>query len=96
MNLSKILIKPLLTEKITMLKDEARQVAFVVDERAGKLEIAKAVENAFDVKVTAVNIIRRKPLARWRQGRKIGRYSGWKKAYVQLAEGDKIEFFEGV
>lgn len=96
MELANVLIKPLLTEKTTMLKDEVRQVAFLVDMRANKLEIEKAVEKAFNVKVQAVNIIRRRPLNRKRQGKVTGRISGFKKAYVMLAPGDKIEFFEGV
>lgn len=96
MDLTTVLLKPLLTEKTTMLKDEANQVAFYVHPQASKIEIGKAVEKAFDVHVTAVNIVRRAPANRKRQGRVIGRKPGWKKAYVTLAEGDKIEFFEGV
>lgn len=96
MNLSDVLIKPLLTEKTTMLKDQTRQVTFMVDPRANQLEIEKAVEAAFDVKVEKVNIVRRRPRARYRQGRLSGQQPGWKKAYVMLAPGDKIEFFEGV
>ncbi len=96
MDLSDVLIKPRLTEKITMLSEDARQVAFMVDPRANKIEIKKAVEKAFDVKVEAVNIICRKPRRRIRQGRVRGQYEGFKKAYVQLAEGSKIELFEGV
>lgn len=96
MDLTTVLLKPLLTEKTTMLKDEANQVAFYVHPQASKIEIEKAVEKAFDVHVTAVNIVRRTPRNRKRQGRVIGRVPGWKKAYVTLADGDKIEFFEGV
>lgn len=96
MSLSDILIKPVLTEKTTLLRDTARRVAFLVEPRANQIEVRKAVEKMFDVKVEAVNIVRRRPLRRKRQGKVIGQYSGWKKAYVKLAEGDKIEFFEGV
>lgn len=96
MSLSDILIKPVLTEKTTLLKDTVRRVAFLVEPRANQIEVRKAVEKMFDVKVEAVNIVRRRPLRRKRQGKVIGQYSGWKKAYVKLAEGDKIEFFEGV
>ena len=96
MDLTTVLLKPLLTEKATMLKDEANQVAFYFHPQASKIEIEKAVEKAFDVHVTAVNIVRRTPRNRKRQGRVIGRVPGWKKAYVTLADGDKIEFFEGV
>ncbi len=96
MEITSVLLKPLLTEKTTMLKDEAQQVAFMVHTLANKLEIKQAVEKAFDVKVEAVNVIRRAPLNRERQGRVVGRKPGWKKAYVTLRQGDKIEFFEGV
>ena len=95
-NLSDILIKPLLTEKTTMLKDDVRQVTFLVEPNANQIQIGKAVEKAFNVKVEKVNIVRRKPLNRKRHGKVIGQYSGWKKAYVMLAPGEKIEFFEGV
>ncbi len=95
-NLSDILIKPLLTEKTTMLKDDVRQVTFLVEPGANQIQIGKAVEKAFGVKVQKVNIVRRKPLNRKRHGKVIGQYTGWKKAYVMLAPGDKIEFFEGV
>ena len=96
MEITSVLLKPLLTEKTTMLKDEAQQVAFMVHTMANKLEIKQAVEKAFDVKVEAVNVVRRAPLNRERQGRVVGRKPGWKKAYVTLRQGDKIEFFEGV
>lgn len=96
METTSVLLKPLLTEKTTLIKDEAQQVAFMVHTLANKLEIKQAVEKAFDVKVEAVNVVRRAPLNRERQGRVVGRKPGWKKAYVTLRQGDKIEFFEGV
>jgi len=96
METTSVLLKPLLTEKTTLIKDEALQVAFMVHTLANKLEIKQAVEKAFDVKVEAVNVVRRAPMNRERQGRVVGRKPGWKKAYVTLRQGDKIEFFEGV
>ena len=96
MEITSVLLKPLLTEKTTLIKDEAQQVALMVHTQANKLEIKQAVEKAFDVKVEAVNVVRRAPLNRERQGRVVGRKAGWKKAYVTLRQGDKIEFFEGV
>ena len=60
------------------------------------LRSKQAVEKAFDVKVEAVNVVRKAPSNRERQGRVVGRKPGWKKAYVTLRQGDKIEFFEGV
>lgn len=96
METTSVLLKPLLTEKTTLIKDEAQQVAFMVHTLANKLEIKQAVEKAVDVKVEAVNVVRRAPMNRERQGRVVGRKPGWKKAYVTLRQGDKIEFFEGV
>lgn len=96
MDYTQILIRPVISEKATDMKEANNQVAFYVHPAANKIEIQKAVEEAFKVKVEAVNVIRRKPQARQRQGRTIGRESGYKKAYVTLAAGDKIEFFEGV
>lgn len=96
MELSQVLLKPLLTEKTTFLKDEASQVVFFVNRLANKLEIKLAVEKAFGVKVDSVNVVRKAPSNRERQGRVVGRKPGWKKAYVKLAQGDKIELFEGV
>ncbi|MDL2271683.1 50S ribosomal protein L23 [Desulfovibrio sp. OttesenSCG-928-I05] len=96
MDYSQILIKPLVSEKSTFLRDGSGQVAFYVSPRANKIEIGRAVEEAFKVKVTQVRVVSHKPLARVRQGRVVGTVAGYKKAYVTLAPGDKIEFFEGV
>lgn len=99
MDYTQILIKPLISEKGTFLKEDANQVAFFVNKDANKIQIKKAVEDAFDVKVEAVNVVVKKPQARiFNRGRKrlMGRVAGYKKAYVTLAPGSKIEFFEGV
>lgn len=96
MSYANILLKPLVTEKATKAKEESNQVLFYVAPSANKIEIKAAVEEAFKVKVTEVNVVRRRPLKRTRHGRVSGHIPGYKKAYVTLAEGDKIEFFEGV
>lgn len=96
MKYTDILLKPLVSEKANLAKETANQVAFFVHPGANKVEIQKAVEEAFGVKVTAVNVVRKQASQRSRFGRKGGRVSGYKKAYVTLAEGQKIEFFEGV
>jgi len=96
MDYTKILLKPLISEKATFVKEAGNQVVFFVHPQANKVEIKKAVEEAFKVKVTEVNVIRRKPLARRKFGKVSGKISGFKKAYVTLAAGEKIEFFEGV
>lgn len=90
-----IIKRPLITEKSTRQKEEGNQIAFVVDPKAGKIQIRQAVEKLFKVKVLAVrtmNVTGKKK----RLGRFLGRKADWKKAIVKLREGDRIEFFEGV
>jgi len=87
--------RPLITEKSTKLKEASNTICFEVDRAANKIEIRKAVERLFGVKVTSVRVANRQ--GKWkRMGRFLGQRKNWKKAYVQLAEGQKIEFFEGV
>ncbi len=93
MDLYSVIKKPLITEKSTMARDEANKYAFEVDPRANKIEIEKAVEKLFKVKVLTVrtmNIAGKKK----RVGRVMGRKSDWKKAIVTLAPGQAIEVFE--
>ncbi len=89
------LLRPVITEKGTTLKDEHNQVIFEVDPRSNKSEIKKAVEKLFKVKVLAVHTQNRLG-KRKRLGRTVGRRKNWKKAIVTLREGDRIEYFEGV
>ncbi|MYL81668.1 50S ribosomal protein L23 [Desulfovibrio aerotolerans] len=96
MEYANILLRPVISEKATMVKDANNQVVFIVHPDANKIEIAKAVEKAFSVTVTGVRVVKRRSLARSRMGRVTGRIAGYKKAYVTLAQGEKIEFFEGV
>jgi large subunit ribosomal protein L23 len=97
MDYTQILLKPLVSEKATQVKEDSNQVIFYVHPAANKIEIRRAVETAFSVKVSGVNVVRRRPMSRRRMGKALpGRISGHKKAYVTLAEGEKIEFFEGV
>jgi large subunit ribosomal protein L23 len=99
MDYTQVLIKPLISEKGTSLKETSNQVVFFVHKDANKIEIKKAVETAFQVKVEAVNVAVKKPrIKSFSRGRKrmTGMVSGYKKAYVTLARGNKIEFFEGV
>jgi large subunit ribosomal protein L23 len=89
----KIIIRPVISEKSYAQIDHNRYT-FEVDPRAHKTMIAQAVEQLFDVKVVdvATAMVRPKPK---RRGWTRGRTAAWKKAVVQLAPGDKIEFFEG-
>ena len=96
MRIQEVIRRPLITEKSTVLKDERGIVAFEVDTRANKIEVKRAVEAQFKVKVAEVRSARMHGKVR-RQGRWVGRRPDWKKVYVRLAEGEKpIEFFEGV
>jgi large subunit ribosomal protein L23 len=85
---------PLVSEKGTLLAESANQVLFKVRPEANKIEVKKAVEALFKVKVVKVRIARYMGKVR-RIGRNMGRRPEWKKAYVTLKEGDKIEFFGG-
>lgn len=96
MRIQDIIRRPLLTEKSTALHADKNVVAFVVDRRANKIDVKRAVEAQFDVRVDEVRIANMHGKMR-RQGRSWGRRPDWKKAYVRLAPGEKsIEFFEGV
>ncbi len=96
MRIQEVIRRPLITEKSTVLKDERGIVAFEVDVRANKIEVKRAVEAQFKVKVADVRTARVHGKIR-RQGRYAGRRPDWKKVYVRLAPGEKpIEFFEGV
>jgi len=95
MDMYQIIIKPLVTEKGTTMLSEGNWVTFKVHSDANKIEIKEAVQKIFSVSVLQVNtqIVRGK---RKRFGRTMGQSKAWKKAMVQLKEGDKIEIFEGV
>lgn len=93
---TQVLIKPLISEKATLLKDLSNKVVFFIHPAANKHDVKRAVENVFKVSVRGVNVVRVRPRLRKRFGRITGKISGYKKAYVTLAAGEKIEFFEGV
>lgn len=89
-----ILIKPLITERTNDLMGE-NKYTFVVAKRANKIEIQKAVEEIFKVKVLDVNTINVLGKVK-RMGRTSGKRPDYKKAIVKLAPGETIGFFEGV
>ena len=91
-----IILRPLLTEKNLIAKDRINTLAFKVDKRANKIEIAYAVEKIFSTKVEDVRVMN--VLGKNKKvGRSEGKRPDWKKAYVKLAKGAKpIEYFEGV
>lgn len=90
-HLTTVLLGPVVSEKSTRVADIGNQVVFKVRPGARKLEVKHAVEQMFDVKVNAVNVINVKGK---RKGnvRAPGKRTNWKKAYVTLAEGHDIDF----
>jgi len=94
MNINDVVKGPLITEKLDQAREKFRQYSFIVDRKATKLDVARAVETLFKVNVEAVrtNVVRRKIK---RVGKSIGKRPNYKKAVVTLKEGDKIELFEG-
>jgi large subunit ribosomal protein L23 len=94
MNAHQIIIRPLITEKNTNLMPMGKY-SFEVDRSANKTQIKSAVEEIFNVKVLKVHTMNVRGKLR-RRGMRYGYTPDWKKAIVTLAEGDRIELFEGV
>jgi large subunit ribosomal protein L23 len=94
MNYYDIVRRPIVTEKSSLLKEMSNQYVFEVATAANKVEIAKAVEQLFKVKVISVQVMNIEGKQR-RLGRSIGKKSDWRKAIVKLSPKDKITFFEG-
>ena len=92
MHLYEVLRRPIITEKSTTLQAQGKY-AFEVTKGATKPQIKEAVEKAFKVKVTAVNVMNA-PGKERRRGMRVLPPHPWKKAIVTLKEGDKIELFE--
>jgi large subunit ribosomal protein L23 len=94
-NVHDIIRRPVVTEKSTLAREAGNVVTLAVDPRANKHQIKSAVEELFAVTVVDVRTMRMP-----RKSRRVGRFQGrkpeWKKALVTLAEGQTIEFFEGV
>jgi large subunit ribosomal protein L23 len=94
-NVHDIIIKPVVTEKTTDQLEKNGAYTFVVARDANKIQIGRAIEELFGVKVREVRTMRYAGKQR-RVGRFTGRRSSWKKAVVTLRAGDTIEIFEGV
>ncbi len=94
MDVNQVIKGPLITEKLDRAREKFRQYSFIVDNKATKNDIARAVRSQFKVTVEGVRtlIIRGKIK---RVGTSMGQRSNFKKAFVTLKEGDKIELFEG-
>lgn len=89
----RVLVQPLLTEKITGLRESTNTVGFVVHPEANRVQIKQAVEALLKVKVEKVNIMNVRGKVK-RLGRFSGKRSDWKKAFVTLKEGEKLEMYE--
>ena len=90
-----IIIRPLITEKTSLQKEDFNQVSFEVDRRANRVEIRRAIEKIFNVRVAVVRTMQIKGKVKQR-GRVVGKRRDWKKAVVKLMPGERIDFFEGV
>ena len=96
MNANQIIRRPLVTEKSTLLREKTNVIAFEVDPDANKIEVKKAVEELFKVKVAEVRLFNVRGKMK-RMGRFAGKRRDWRKAYVRLKAGEKApEFVEGV
>lgn len=94
-----ILVKPIITEKATNDSEVYNRYAFVVDQNANKVEIKDAVESAYGVSIESVktmNYPMKRTTKYTKKGLVSGAKSGYKKAIVQLAEGDSIDFYSNL
>ena len=94
-----ILIKPIVTEKMTAQGEDFNRYGFVVAKDANKLQIKLAVEELYDVKVADVNTMRyagKRKQRHTKSGVSVGHTSAYKKAVVTLAEGEVIDFYSNI
>ena len=99
MQLSEVLVKPILTEKANAQQDTLRRYAFKVAKKANKLEIKKAIESFYGVTVTNVNTAVQpgKNKSRFTKAGVIsGRKQGYKKAFITVADGEKIDLYSSI
>ena len=96
MNANQIIVRPLVTEKSTILRELENVITFEVANNANKIEVKRAVEELFKVKVEDVRLFNVRGKIK-RMGRYAGKRRDWRKAYVRLKAGEKApEFVEGV
>jgi large subunit ribosomal protein L23 len=95
MNLHDVIERPIVTEKSAIAREASNIATFRVAPKATKHDIKRAVEQLFSVKVESVRTMQQQGKKK-RVGKFVGRKPTWKKAIVELAEGQTIEFFEGV
>ncbi|HSL79148.1 MAG TPA: 50S ribosomal protein L23 [Pseudolabrys sp.] len=90
-----VIIRPVVTERSTILADDSGKYTFIVNRDANKIEIKNAVQSLFDVKVRDVRTANFRGKIR-RVGRSVGKKPSFKKAVVTLAEGERIDVYEGI
>lgn len=90
-----IIRRPVVTEKTSIQKKDNAQISFEVSKSSNRIEIKRAVENVFDVKIAKVRTMQIKGKVK-RKGRVLGKRRNWKKAMVTLMPGESVDFFEGV
>lgn len=95
MDIYQVIKEPHITEKATLQKGSSNQISFKVHKRANKIEIRGAVETLFKTKVLDVKVMNVRGKRR-RVGKSFGKRPDWKKAIVTLAQGENVEFFEGM
>jgi large subunit ribosomal protein L23 len=91
-----VLVKPIITEKMTAASEKLGQYGFVVSKSANKLQIIDAVEEAYGVtveRISTINVVAKAKSRFTKKGLVSGRKSGYKKAIVKLAAGETIDFF---
>jgi len=94
-----IILKPVITEKMTDMGESLNQYGFIVHRNANKLQIKKAVEMLYDVEVTSVNTMNYSGKVKTRftkSGMLAGRTKAYKKAIVTVAEGETIDFYSNI
>ena len=89
-NARDIIVRPLVTEKSIKAQDDVNTVVFEVKKGSNKIQIKKAIEEIFKVKVESVNVVNMDAKAK-RMGKYVGKTNNVKKAYIKLAEGSKID-----
>ncbi|MCT4642279.1 MAG: 50S ribosomal protein L23 [Bacteriovoracaceae bacterium] len=95
MHLEQVLVKPLLTEKTSVMTENTNRYAFKVLRKANKYQVKDAVEKMFDVKVIDVKTVVMPGKVK-RVGRTLKKTTSWKKAFVKIADGQKLELFKGI
>jgi len=94
-NVYNIIKTPYITEKSNIQKEKDNKISFKVSKDANKIEIKKAIEQLFKIKILKVNIVKIKGKVK-RVGHNVGKKPDWKKAIVTLKKDDQIDFLEGV